>query len=191
MIKIPEGQDVELMLEEGARLHEQAAAQIASGAGAAVVDTHAIAAAELTEVATALRCPGDAVERLSAALSRDVLALLAQHPLRTMVTTSPPYPLWVDRERALYGAWYEFFPRSEGAKPPKSGTFATAAKRLPAIAAMGFDVVYIPPIHPIGTTFRKGPNNTLDARASRSRACPGRSARPTAATTPSIPNSAR
>jgi len=162
MIKIPEGQDVELMLEEGARLHEQAAAQIATEAGAAVVDTHAIAAAELTEVATALRCPGDAVERLSAALRHDVLALLAQHPLRTMVTTSARYPLWVDRERALYGAWYEFFPRSEGAKPPKSGTFATAAKRLPAIAAMGFDVVYLPPIHPIGATFRKGPNNTLN-----------------------------
>jgi starch synthase (maltosyl-transferring) len=162
MIKIPEAQDVELMLEEGARLHEQAAAQIASGAGAAAVDTHAIAAAELTEVATALRCPGDAVERLSAALSRDVLDLLARQPLRTMVTTSARYPLWVDRERALYGAWYEFFPRSEGAKPPKSGTFATAAKRLPAIAAMGFDVVYLPPIHPIGNTFRKGPNNTLN-----------------------------
>ena len=80
---------------------------------------------------------------------------------------SRAFPLWVDRERALYGAWYEFFPRSEGATldPPKSGTFATAAKRLPAIAAMGFDVVYIPPIHPIGTTFRKGPNNTLDAGA--------------------------
>jgi starch synthase (maltosyl-transferring) len=162
MIKIPEAQDVELMLEEGARLHEQAAAQIGAGAGAAAVDTHAIAAAELIDVATALRGPGDAVERLSIALRTDVLALLTQHPLRTMVTTSERYPLWVDRERALYGAWYEFFPRSEGAKPPKSGTFATAAKRLPAIAAMGFDVVYIPPIHPIGTTFRKGPNNTLN-----------------------------
>ncbi len=80
-----------------------------------------------------------------------------------MLTVSPSYPLWVDRERALFGSWYEFFPRSEGATldPPRSGTFATAAKRLPAIAAMGFDVVYIPPVHPIGTTFRKGPNNTL------------------------------
>ncbi|HEY5049519.1 MAG TPA: alpha-1,4-glucan--maltose-1-phosphate maltosyltransferase, partial [Acidothermaceae bacterium] len=89
--------------------------------------------------------------------------LLARHPVRTLLTVSPSYPLWVDRERALFGSWYEFFPRSEGAtlNPPRSGTFATAAKRLPAIAAMGFDVVYIPPVHPIGTTFRKGPNNTL------------------------------
>jgi starch synthase (maltosyl-transferring) len=66
------------------------------------------------------------------------------------------------------GSWYEFFPRSEGAKREKdgtwvSGTFRTAAKRLPAVAAMGFDVLYLPPIHPIGTSFRKGPNNTLTA----------------------------
>ena len=151
-IKVPEGQDVELMLEEGARLHEQAAADLSEGD-----------AGRLLSVADTLRSPGDPVERLSAALARGVLALLARHPLRTLLTVSPSYPLWVDRERALFGSWYEFFPRSEGATldPPKSGTFATAAKRLPAIAAMGFDVVYIPPVHPIGTTFRKGPNNTL------------------------------
>jgi starch synthase (maltosyl-transferring) len=162
-IKVPEGQDVDLMLEEGARLHEQAAANLMAGAAGAVADAHALAAATLTEVATTLRGTGDPVERLAAALSPGVLDLLARHPLRTLLTTSPPYRLWVDRERALYGSWYEFFPRSEGASldPPKSGTFATAAKRLPAIARMGFDVVYIPPIHPIGSTFRKGPNNTL------------------------------
>ncbi len=74
----------------------------------------------------------------------------------------------VDRERALYGSWYEFFPRSEGVqidpmgrRAPASGTLRTAAKRLDAIAGMGFDVVYLPPVHPIGTTFRKGRNNTL------------------------------
>ena len=160
-IKIPEGQDVELMLEEGARLHEQAAANLSDG------DRRDNVAAgdrgRLISVAETLRSPGDPVERLSAALARGVLALLARHPLRTMLTVSPSYPLWVDRERALFSSWYEFFPRSEGATldPPQSGTFATAAKRLPAIAAMGFDVVYIPPVHPIGTTFRKGPNNTL------------------------------
>jgi starch synthase (maltosyl-transferring) len=156
-IKIPEGQDVELMLEEGARLHEQAAANMSDG------DANTGDAGRLISVAETLRSPGDPVERLSAALARGVLALLARHPLRTLLTTSPSYQLWVDRERALFGSWYEFFPRSEGATldPLRSGTFATAAKRLPAIAAMGFDVVYIPPIHPIGITFRKGPNNTL------------------------------
>jgi starch synthase (maltosyl-transferring) len=64
--------------------------------------------------------------------------------------------MWVDRERAGFSAWYELFPRSEGG-------LAGAAKRLDAIAAMGFDVVYLPPIHPIGHTFRKGPNNTVGA----------------------------
>ncbi|MGH8881456.1 MAG: maltotransferase domain-containing protein, partial [Stackebrandtia sp.] len=93
-----------------------------------------------------------------------------RHPVRELVTRSPTYQVWVDRTRALYGAWYEFFPRSEGAtldpltrRGPTSGTLHTAMKRLPAIAAMGFDVIYLPPIHPIGTTHRKGPNNTLDA----------------------------
>ncbi|OSZ55299.1 alpha-1,4-glucan--maltose-1-phosphate maltosyltransferase, partial [Streptomyces pharetrae CZA14] len=69
----------------------------------------------------------------------------------------------VERERALFGSWYEFFPRSEGTAERPHGTFRTAARRLPAIARMGFDVVYLPPVHPIGTTFRKGPNNTLSA----------------------------
>jgi starch synthase (maltosyl-transferring) len=80
-------------------------------------------------------------------------------------------PVLVERQRALYGSWYEFFPRSEGVqfdpmgrREPVSGTLRTAARRLEAIAAMGFDVVYLPPVHPIGTTFRKGRNNTLEAR---------------------------
>ncbi|MGO4757609.1 alpha-1,4-glucan--maltose-1-phosphate maltosyltransferase, partial [Streptomyces sp. 2MCAF27] len=77
-------------------------------------------------------------------------------------------PLLVERERALFGSWYELFPRSEGARVaedrrPLSGTLRTAAERLPAIAAAGFDVVYLPPIHPIGTSYRKGPNNALSA----------------------------
>jgi len=76
----------------------------------------------------------------------------------------------VSRRRALFGSWYEFFPRSEGAVldtedgEPRSGTFATAARRLPAIADMGFDVVYIPPIHPVGYSFRKGRNNSTVAQ---------------------------
>jgi starch synthase (maltosyl-transferring) len=154
-IKIPEGQDVELMLEEGARLHEEAAAGVPAKQRGLI-----------NKVVAALRGRGDAVDRLAAALTPEVLGLLAQHPLRKLLTESQKYPLWVDRERALFGSWYEFFPRSIGSSldPPRSGTFADAAKRLPAIAEMGFDVVYLPPIHPIGTTFRKGRNNTLDPR---------------------------
>ena len=95
------------------------------------------------------------------------------HPLRELLTVEGPYRRTPTATRALFGSWYEFFPRSEGAtvdaKTGKvtSGTFRTAAKRLDAVAAMGFDVIYLPPIHPIGEVNRKGPNNTLDPRARR------------------------
>jgi starch synthase (maltosyl-transferring) len=94
--------------------------------------------------------------------------LLWQHPVRELVTETEPHPVWVDRKRALFSAWYELFPRSEGATVGpdgvlRSGTFATAAERLPEVARMNFDVVYLPPIHPIGRINRKGKNNTLVA----------------------------
>ena len=69
----------------------------------------------------------------------------------------------VERERARYGSWYELFPRSAADQPGRHGTFADVERRLPYISAMGFDVLYLPPIHPIGRTHRKGPNNTLTA----------------------------
>ncbi|WSM76004.1 alpha-1,4-glucan--maltose-1-phosphate maltosyltransferase [Streptomyces cellulosae] len=153
-IKIPAGIDTEVVLEEGARLHERAAEQV-PGSGDRKVLRAAVEALRDTE--------RPAAARLAAALTPEVDAVLAKHPLRELVTSSEPLPLLVERERALYGSWYEFFPRSEGTPEQPHGTFDTAARRLPAIAAMGFDVVYLPPIHPIGTTFRKGPNNSLDA----------------------------
>ncbi|MCZ7438596.1 DUF3416 domain-containing protein [Micromonospora sp. WMMC241] len=105
--------------------------------------------------------------RVSAAL--DLADLLWEHPVRELVTTGDERILWVDRPRALFSAWYEFFPRSEGAiaatvdAPARSGTFTTALDRLPGVAAMGFDVLYLPPIHPIGRVNRKGRNNALTA----------------------------
>jgi len=107
----------------------------------------------------------DAV-RYAVAVSPAVDAVIARNPLRDLVTSRGPYPFYVDRSRALVGSWYEFFPRSEGAhvdaKTGKvvSGNFRTASKRLDDVAAMGFDIVYLPPIHPIGKVNRKGPNNT-------------------------------
>ncbi|MDP9441219.1 MAG: alpha-amylase family glycosyl hydrolase, partial [Actinomycetota bacterium] len=95
-------------------------------------------------------------ERLAPALTPAVEALLYGPGKPAQVTRSATVPLWVDRERALNGAWYEFFPRSEGG-------LQGARDRLPAVAAMGFDIAYFPPIHPIGRQFRKGPNNTLTA----------------------------
>src|SRR6185312_9438969 len=70
-------------------------------------------------------------------------------------------PLWVDRERARYSTWYELFPRSTSPDPNRHGTFADVEALLPDISAMGFDVLYLPPIHPIGNAFRKGPNNNV------------------------------
>ncbi len=106
---------------------------------------------------------------LSAVASDTALsAFFAERPVMTLASSTAPQRILVERERAGVGAWYEFFPRSEGATRRKDGsiaggTFRSAAKRLPAVAAMGFDVLYLPPIHPIGRTHRKGPNNTLTA----------------------------
>ena len=90
---------------------------------------------------------------------------------KVLLSRSEKFPICVERERALVGSWYEFFPRSEGAIKKAdgtivSGTFQSAAKRIPDIAAMGFDVIYLPPIHPIGFSHRKGKNNSLIAEAS-------------------------
>ncbi|MZD04650.1 DUF3416 domain-containing protein [Streptomyces sp. SID5785] len=162
-IKIPHGIDTDLVLQEGALLLEELAA------------THpADEAALLTDTARLLRDGRLAAEeRLAAATAAPVTARIAGRPLRRLLTRSAEHPLRVDRPRALYGAWYEFFPRSEGAtvpapvegvpQPPRPGTLRTAAKRLEGVADMGFDVVYLPPIHPIGTTHRKGAGNTLEA----------------------------
>ncbi len=158
-IKVHAGVDVELMLVEGALVLERAAAR---------PETTAAQRAVLTDAVTALRdVSRPAGARLAAGTSPEVKAALDELPLRDHVSASATYPLRVQRPLALTGAWYEFFPRSEGAvQDPttgrwSSGTLRTAAERLPGIAGMGFDVVYLTPIHPIGTTNRKGRNNTL------------------------------
>jgi starch synthase (maltosyl-transferring) len=162
-IKVPRGQDVELMLAEGAALFDRAARspQRPPAHRAAL----AAVAARLSDRGLA---PWD---RLAAADTEEITAILDEAPLRELLTRSAAYPLVVHRRRALYGAWYEFFPRSEGVqidpmgrREPVGGTLRTAACRLDGIADMGFDVVYLPPVHPIGTTARKGRNNALHAR---------------------------
>jgi starch synthase (maltosyl-transferring) len=131
---------------------------------------------EVTSAVLALRDENlDLFHRVAPGLALD--DLLWDYPVRDLLSRSASYAVWVDRETALFSAWYEFFPRSEGAvlpdmateagsdavSPPVHGTFATAAERLPAIAEMGFDIVYLPPIHPIGRVNRKGRNNALVA----------------------------
>jgi starch synthase (maltosyl-transferring) len=95
-------------------------------------------------------------------LSQEILALAAQYPDLTFATRySHELHLWVDRERARYSTWYELFPRSTSPDPSRHGTFADVKALVPSIAAMGFDVLYLPPIHPIGSAFRKGRNNSV------------------------------
>ncbi|MGK8509207.1 maltotransferase domain-containing protein [Nocardia asiatica] len=121
----------------------------------------------LRAVATALRGDDQLPARVAPAFTEDVAEILRATPLRDLVTRGPQHTVLVERHRALYGSWYEFFPRSTGGRDatgkPVHGTFATAAKELPRIAGMGFDVVYLPPVHPIGEVNRKGRNNALAA----------------------------
>lgn len=103
-------------------------------------------------------------ERLATAFSPDLEHLMRDHPDRSRSTlTEDSYPVMVDRERARFSTWYEAFPRSWSPVPGRHGTLADLAARLDYVADMGFDVLYLPPIHPIGSTFRKGPNNTFSA----------------------------
>ncbi|MGW0045330.1 maltotransferase domain-containing protein [Rhodococcus sp. NPDC003348] len=141
-------------LEIGARLFERASRTVPRGDRARCL-----------AVATALRGTQPLPQRVAPAFAPAITELLRAHPLRDLLTRSRALQVWVDRTRALFGSWYEFFPRSTGGWDaegrPRHGTFATAANDLPRIAGMGFDVVYLPPIHPIGRVNRKGPNNSL------------------------------
>jgi starch synthase (maltosyl-transferring) len=159
-VKIDAGQGPEDLandLEDGARLMQRATRNVGPD-GRPVLEAAAEALRDTSR---------DLAHRVGPALADDVTALLLDNPVRELLTRSPRYTVWVDRKQALYSSWYELFPRSEGAEnqpdgtPARHGTFKDAARRLPQIAEMGFDVVYLPPIHPIGRVNRKGRNNTL------------------------------
>ncbi len=156
-IKVRAGIDVELMFAEGVLLLERVLAEpgLKGAKNAQKVLKAAVKAAKDT------KRPAEA--RLAQLESPELRAVLASYPLRDLLTVEGPFPVYVDRPRALFGSWYEFFPRSEGG-------FAGSTKRLPAIAAMGFDVIYLPPIHPIGRSQPQGPQQRARSPApSRSR----------------------
>jgi starch synthase (maltosyl-transferring) len=138
--------ELETVVEEGARLLDRLARRVDKQLRPSVT----AAAAGLRDTSLSLD------ERLTAGLDQHVASLVSAAPDPMDLTRTKSSPLWVDRPRAREGAWYEMFPRSEGG-------LDAASKRLPDIAAMGFDVVYLPPIHPIGQTYRKGRNNTIGA----------------------------
>ncbi|MGP3536489.1 maltotransferase domain-containing protein [Microbacterium sp. RD1] len=158
-LKIAAGVDPALMREIGAQLFERAIAD----------KTRPRAERMTLEGAAAVLRDAAVADEAALGIVRDtaIAAFFADRPLTTLGSVGGDLEMLVERRRAGVGAWYEFFPRSEGARLFKDGTirsgnFRTATRRLSAVAEMGFDVLYLPPIHPIGERNRKGRNNTLD-----------------------------
>jgi starch synthase (maltosyl-transferring) len=148
--KVDAGQDVSSELLEGAAVVRRAAQSDGEGL------TQTVAALEDANAAMAAR--------VSRALAEPLRSEMARRTDRTHATRyDRVLKVTVDRARARYGAWYEMFPRSAGSDPSRSATFDEAARMLPYVASLGFDVLYLPPIHPIGRSFRKGRNNSLEA----------------------------
>ncbi len=158
-LKIAAGVDTAVMRELGAQLFDRAVAEKSRP----ITERR-----RLESAAAALRDPATTHEStLEIVRDPSIAAFFRARPLTSLMTIGRRHELLVERERAGVGAWYEFFPRSEAARrlkdgTVKSGTFRTAMRRIPGVAAMGFDVLYLPPIHPIGRINRKGRNNTLD-----------------------------
>jgi starch synthase (maltosyl-transferring) len=152
--KLEAKQDTHSDLLEGATLVDEAAAATKGASLSALANTAALLREEQRPDA----------ERARVALDPSLSELMRAHLPPSDLTTFPTeFPLIVDPAEAAFAAWYEMFPRSQAGEAGRHGTFDDAANRLPELADLGFDVVYLPPIHPIGRTHRKGPNNTLRA----------------------------
>jgi starch synthase (maltosyl-transferring) len=151
--KVEAGQDVSVDLLIGAELVAAAAKRAA--AVPADAETLGTFAGLLSSE------PG---RRPEVAFDPELATLMAQWPDRSLAgTAEAEVPIWIDRPRARFSAWYEMFPRSAAGEPGRPGTLADVERRLPYVAGMGFDVLYLPPIHPIGTAHRKGRNNATEA----------------------------
>ena len=148
--------DVPVEAREGAKLLREAAQRARSVAAAE-------GAAELEELATMLSRL-DPRELMEVILSDDLQQMMDRFPDRSQSTASQALRVSVDRERARFSAWYEFFPRSAEGREDKHSTFRDCLARLDDAKAMGFDVIYFPPIHPIGVSHRKGKNNATTAQ---------------------------
>jgi starch synthase (maltosyl-transferring) len=150
-----DAEDIRVAALVGAELARETAAR-ASGADRE----------RLTEWAKQLRAGGEGLALKALGLDESLAEIANRYPDRRFATTFPTeFPLVVDRERARYSTWYELFPRSAAKEPGRHGTFRDVEARLSYVAKMGFDVLYMPPIHPIGREERKGKNNTLIAQA--------------------------
>ena len=154
--KVDVGRDVKSEVLEGAALLEGAAARAKASRPAD--------AAQLSDAARALKTGGPTPDNLLLALDASLATIASRHPDRGLaVRYDRVLEIFADRERAQNGAWYEFFPRSAVRDGKTHGTFKDAEGWLPYVKALGFDIIYLPPIHPIGRTARKGKNNSLSA----------------------------
>jgi starch synthase (maltosyl-transferring) len=159
-VKLPTEVDVDLVYRDGHRLLTRSR-DLARAAGQRQVADRLDGWAQLFTI-------NPATEAVLTLLGdNDQISTMVTWRPRDLVSPTADFPLTVDRRRALYSSWYEFFPRSQGAVQQddgswRSGTFDTCHERLEQVAAMGFDIVYLPPIHPIGASHRKGRNNTLN-----------------------------
>jgi starch synthase (maltosyl-transferring) len=154
--RVAAGQDVAVELKDGARL-------VGGAARRARADGADDDAERLKAAAARLRGP-DPTRAAALATSEQLHAVMARHPDRRRgAVASDEYELLAARERARHGAWYELFPRSVSPEPGRHGTLRDVATLVPEIAELGFDVLYLPPIHPIGRTHRKGRNNSPTA----------------------------
>ncbi len=165
--RIEAGQDLAVDLLIGAELVDAAAARAADPA--ASVEDPGAAERDRADLAASATRIGDASlpadDRTGAALDPVLRELMERYPDGLHATVAEPeLPVVVDRERARFSAWYELFPRSTSPDAARHGTFRDVIARLPYVAGMGFDILYLPPIHPIGQAFRKGPNNSLTPR---------------------------
>ncbi len=152
--RIEAGQDIKVELLIGAEMIERTAANADSKEDKA----------SMLNVVDKMKDPKGIETAADLALSESMTQLMFKYTDRSMATVfEKEYDIWVERKKALFSSWYEFFPRSTG-KDGKHGTFKDAEKLLPRIAEMGFDVIYLPPIHPIGQTNRKGKNNSTNAK---------------------------
>jgi starch synthase (maltosyl-transferring) len=158
--KVEVGRDVSSELLEGAQLLRAAAERAATAGPAGAFDAERLREGEKALLA------GQSPATISRALDPRLGDAASRYPDRSIATRSErELRVFAERKRAIFSAWYEMFPRSASREPGRHGTFSDAERLLPYVRELGFDIVYLPPIHPIGRTARKGKDNALQAAA--------------------------
>jgi starch synthase (maltosyl-transferring) len=151
--KYEAGQDLQIELQIGTQLLQKAADFLPADREA------------LLDWASRIMSANDVAQAVTFAIDEELSGLLYNYRPEDIVSRSAPLKLEIERKKASFSSWYEFFPRSASQEPGKHGTFKDVLNLLPRVAQMGFDVLYFPPIHPIGEKNRKGKNNSLTPTA--------------------------